>query len=342
MIVFFCFVLSVKKTINEFHLYFSLAHEEKRMSSSSPPSAIIRPLEAVPNISGLSRPPDTFGTSIPAPGPPIKNFGTQLPRSREEARRRAIRSSDGKSLSQNKIVYNIILHHWDEDYHMHIFEGQPVFAMVMSGILRAPLTIPILNLRQINSLYDEQFNKALELLESDALVENEYLTADELEILRSTPTVGWASLPFLHTLLGDDTKSAFHTVRYLWEEGIRDRFNFYGFALGQIAEGLSRRITAVSRAGSIDSIENCWGDQVENGDQLYFIFKRKHFGGGRFGGFAYHPWFGKCQPTYEDICYPDMTGVLREGQVIYVGDAGPAIDHACKECLLETWENLSY
>lgn len=293
--------------------------EKAEMSSSSPPTSIQRPQGQQRALSGLRREPDVFGTSLPTPSGPIKNFQTALPTSREESRRRAIKVTDGKGGTMNSIVADIIPSLWDEGYHLHLFEGQPMFVLKNNDPMSHPITTDMLNLRQVNDIYGNAFDLAMDMLTSGEVSKARYLTPTQVTKLWQTPTHGWFSLPFVRAMLDDSTKTAFHTIRYLFQEGIRDRFNFLGFARGQMSEDLPKKVTAVAVMGSLDSVENVWGDQVRSGEMLFFIFKQRHLGGGRYGGFAYHPWYGVDPPTFQDIVYRDVTGTLRLGQVIFVG-----------------------
>jgi hypothetical protein len=293
------------------------------MGTPIPPQPqIILPSQygALPELSGLTIPPNVFGTSFPQPGPPARNFSTELPSSPAELMAKAIKTNAGGSKSMDTVSMNVITGPWDDyPYHQQLLKGQPIFAIVTETGISSVL--PTMNLRHVNNTLREGFNEAMHTWrDRKRIVDGQILKAEEYDTLMSTPTRQWKSLAFLDELLRDKNRADYHSIGFLYEEGCRDAFNFIGFArtTGNQVEELVE--LTVAHQGSVENAENIFGNTVMGGHRFGFIFTRLlNEESGRFGPFAFIPWHGFDRPTLFRSRYDDINGFERFGKVTEEG-----------------------
>lgn len=277
---------------------------------------------ALPDILGLSPAPNVFSTTFPQPGVAAQNFLTQLPGSQAEARRKAIRTQAGGSKTMDTIGMQLILAPWDPsgyDYHNEILKGQPLFSVTSEkGVQNFT---PVLNIRHVNSLLRAGYEEAMALWgDREAVLSNDGLTSTQYDILLSTPTHLWHTIDFVDALLRDKNKSMFHSLRYLWEEGIQEIFNFLGFLRNHGDQVEDLVSITISHKGFVDSVENVFGDDLMSSHSIGFILKRViHPSTKKLGPFAFVPWYGFEYPDISEQTYTDLNGFVRYGMTIYAG-----------------------
>jgi hypothetical protein len=304
-------------------IFFKERKKERKMSEGfSQTPQIIMPIQygQLPELSGLSIPPNVFGTTFPQPGPPAINFSTDLPTSPAEAMAKTIKSQAGGSKSMDTVSMNVVTGPWDDyPYHQQILKGQPVFGVVTETGISSIL--PVMNIRHVNNILREGFEEAVKLWRNRRMiVDGQILTEEEYEILFKTPTSQWKHLEFLNTLLLDKNKADFHNIGYLYEEGCRPSFNFLGFPRthGNQVEDLVE--VSIAHKGSVENAENIFGNEVMGGHRWGFIFTRIiNEVTGALGPFAFIPWHGFDRPKLFDSRYIDFNGFERFGKVTEEG-----------------------
>lgn len=272
----------------------------------------------VPDILGLTRQPNVFSTSFPQPGGAAMNFSTSLPGSREEARRKAIRTQAGGSKTMDTIGMNITVAPWDSsgyDYQNELLKGQPLFAIVTERGVHD--FTPVLNLRHLNDLFRDGFYTALEFWkDKDRVLSTGGISEEQYSTLLKTPTHLWNTLDFLGAILRDKNLLELHSIRYLYEEGCQEVFNFIGFMRNQGNQIEDLVQINVSHKGFVDSVENIFGNGLMEGHSFGFIFKRISLD----GPFALVPWYGFELPAISSQEYEDINGFIRFGMTLYCGN----------------------
>lgn len=276
----------------------------------------------LPDILGLSPAPNVFSTTFPQPGVAAQNFSTSLPGSQAEAKKKAIKTQAGGSKTMDTVGMNLVLAPWDNsgyDYHNELLKGQALFSIVTEKNVRN--FTPVLNIRQLNTLLRDGYDAAMEFWGSrENVVVEGGLTSEEYSTLLETPTWLWNTLDFIPKLLRDKNKINFHSIRYLYQEGIQEVFNFIGFLRNQGNQVEDLVQINVSHKGFVDSVENLFGDDLMGGQSIGFILKRiPHAYTKRDGPFALVPWHNFEYPDIEESAYKDINNFSCYGMVLYIG-----------------------
>jgi hypothetical protein len=272
----------------------------------------------IPDVLGLTRQPNVFSTSFPQPGAAAMNFSTSLPGSREEARRKAIRTQAGGSKTMDTIGMNLTVAPWGGsgyDYQNELLKGQPLFSIVTEKSIRG--FAPVLNIRQLNSLFRDGYYTAMEFWQDrQKIIADGVITEEQYTTLRKTPTERWGDLDFLAAILRDKNLLEYHSIRYLYEDGCREVFNFIGFMRNQGNQIEDLVQINVSHKGFVDSVENVFGNDLMEGHSFGFIFKRVSSS----GPFALVPWYGFELPSIASQEYIDVNGFTSFGMTLYCGN----------------------
>lgn len=281
----------------------------------------------IPDILGLTPGPNVFSTSLPQPGVAAQNFSTSLPSSQADARGRSIKTQAGGSKTMDTIGMQLVLAPWGEyDYHNEILKGQFLFAVTSEkGVQNFT---PVLNIRQLNNLLREGFESAMEFWgDRKNVVTDGGLTSEQYDTLMSTPTWLWSSLDFVEKLLLDINKLEYHSLRFLWEEGLQETFNSLGCLRSHGDQVEDLVAITISHGGTVDSVENIFGDGLMSSESIGFIFKRiPHPLTGGPGPFAFVPWHGFEFPDIAEQRYKDINGFDRYGMTLYKGTVDRWVD----------------
>lgn len=227
---------------------------------------------------------------------------------------------DGSSKSQDPIVINRKIIEWDVTYpyHKEVYKNQPIFC-TKGGHSKTYRPV-IMNLRQLNNFLREGYFKAKTLWDDrQTVIDNGILTEEEYDILFSTPTAGWHSLDFLNALLLDKQRSDYHIIRFLYEDGIVNRFEFLGY-IRNTPEEMQTLYTAFIVKNTVEFVENIWSPRLYSGMKLGFVLKRL-FEHGEHTCFAYdpRPWTYGTVPDLLSRSYVDVTGHQVRGYTFQIG-----------------------
>jgi hypothetical protein len=268
------------------------------------------------NIASKQMPEAVWSHALPTRPPPQGD--RDLPGDAAEGLRKyRNRPSDGKSHSENKVTFNAYLHVWPEGHEKNLFEGKAAF--VMTGHDKSYYTkLPLICVADLNRFLATQWRNAQDML-NNVIPRREWLTTDEIATLRTTPTILWSELPCLKRLFADTQAKSALCLNFLFEEGIRQRFNFYGFPWGQKLDDPDIRQITISRAGRVDDVECIWGNDVKHQDNLYFCLRRRLMPDGTWGPFAFVPLHNQKQPDWHERMYIDYNGNRCLGYTFRVG-----------------------
>jgi hypothetical protein len=220
------------------------------------------------------------------------------------------------------IMMDLTLAPWtgvEYPYHREILKGQPVFSVNTEPRLRT--FTPVMNLRHVNNFLREGYEDALMTWKNRrAIVDQNILSDEEYQTLMDTPTKRWNDLPFLAELLRNKNYAQYHNIRHLYEDGLRDVFNFIGFPRGHGKQVDDLVQIGVSHKGSVDSVENVFGDDLMEGHMIGFMYTRYvDETTGNYGPFAIIPWYGFDYPSLYRTSYIDVNGFECFGMVTQIG-----------------------
>jgi hypothetical protein len=287
--------------------------------------------EQTANIGGLPSMHQAFSTEFPVRGQATTPIGRGLPVT-EPGEQGTItsRKHTGNSSSESKVMYGVAMALWDDKhpYHDEIKDGGMVF--IISGMTKSESQAQaLMNLRHVNEWQREQYTAATAMMSASAgvapIVASGLLSQNQFDLLLTLPTRQWGKLPFIKEIRSHPEKSkVFSPVDYLIESSASARFNFYGFAAGQMLETQSTKVTAVSRANMIDNVSNYWGNNLKPEMNCFLIFKRllidnSNPSSPKYGPFGFWPWAGYGAPTEHQRHYVDYSGNDAKGMVVYIG-----------------------
>lgn len=272
----------------------------------------------MPSQGEMIRDPEPFyqGSTMPQA---YTGMYDSMPSSSGELMARATDEGGGAGPSQYKITNNLVLRAWRGrfEYMVEILEGQLMFTLKTDQYGR-PGEVAAVNLYNLNKMLSKGYKEAMRVLEREDIGE------DLPYLLSITPTWNWYSISQLMDILklgeGGET-SSFSSLRYLSSELFFDRFLLAGWL-----EGTQPRTSMMDQrparvGGVIENIENVWSDNLQQGEKLYLILKRTYNREkDSYGAFAYHPWAGYGHPPSDVLVYKDISGHMRLGQVMYVGE----------------------
>ena len=254
-------------------------------------------------------------TSLPSGRSPI-TYLTNIPGSRTEAERYKITSEGGASKTQESVNVNYVLHRWDNhDYAREIFKGQPLFVLRLKG---NPI---VMNIRQVNRFLAEGDATALALWKDRTTIVNDgILTAEQYDLLVSSPTEAWEDFDWFNVMLRERQKRKYHCIRYLYEAGMRDRLAFCGYSRNP-PDDLDIIQISVAVYGTVEYVENCWSNKAHNGYKIGFVYRRifDHMANG-YTHFAFdpRPWLRGTDPSIQSASYEDVTGTITNGKIFQI------------------------
>lgn len=263
-------------------------------------------------------------TTFPSGSAPV-TWLNNVPGSRAEAEKNIITSEGGGGRSQEPVNVNLMMQRWGGyDYHKEIFKGQPIFVIREGSGLESG-DPPSFNLRQLNTLLAKGYQAGLAVWGDRAgIVDAGVVTDDQYELLMTTPTAVWSSFDFLTNILLNKQRSEYHSIRFLYEEGIRDRFAFFGYH-NNSPDDLAYKQVAVTVGGTVEMVENCWSPTLDCGHKIGFVLKRFFDKTkGRNGEYTHFvmdpaPWSNGTVPSILGASYIDITGAWAEGKKEMIG-----------------------
>lgn len=290
---------------------------ENMTGSSVPMMPMVRPSMTTPTA------PDGMMGLYPRPSP----FFDALPSSVDEARRVAVDNDQSLSKSMGWITANAILSPWEGGLENEIFNGQFVFAAALDQEGESPEShrevmktyIPALTLRHVNEFLRVGY-QVIHRAFQNGTIRTEF-NDDELQILADTPVRNWHRLDFVKERVeSSPAESLVRQIMFLSEQMVLKRFNPYGWIDGQVpGEGRLKQV-AIRRHGTMEDVENLWSNDMQPGDNLFFILRRNFDAGkGEWGPLAYVPWYGPHEPSLADRTYTDYTGHIEVGCATKVG-----------------------
>lgn len=290
---------------------------ENLQGSSIPSMPLVRPSMTTPTA-----PTGTMGL-YPRPTP----FFDALPSTVERFRGLSIDNDQGMSKTMGWITSNIILAAWEDGLEREIFNGQFIFvipdgnaAAITAHREITKSQMAVMTLRHVNELLRTGYQIASRAFGPGLPIREEF-TDDQVMLMSNVPVRNWRRLGFLRDkLLDGDQDALSKQLLFLSESMILERFNPYGWIDGQVPGDGHLKQVAVRRAGTMEDVENMWGNDIVPGDNLYFILRRIYNEGkGEWQQFAFIPWHGLHSPSIADRTYMDFSGNLEVGCAIFIG-----------------------
>lgn len=267
-----------------------------------PPAAMIRDPDPMTMVSSFSSFPQAFSNMhdrMPTPGMDLFSLATD--------------ETGGEGHSEYHVDRNLILRNWSPRYSWmtDVIDGQ--LAFYLNVVAANKEEAALLNLFNLNKLLEQGYKEGRAILKKMPV-------ADQL-IVMSTPTWEWHSCPPLLELLSDaDESKGYSSLRFLSPELFMDRFSFAGWIEGVQPDFSATRQRKLRTFGVIDSCENKWSEDIQQGENLWLILRPRYDRTkNKRGAYAYHPWAGFGTPPDQVVKYRDATRHLRTAQTIYVG-----------------------
>lgn len=276
-------------------------------------------------FSPSSMPPNQFLTTVPTSFTPPKRFGDSIPSSMSDASRIGIKVQEGSTQAQGSVTVNVVFKEPRRDEYGYVYElqiGQPLFVTKQDD----PNEVGTFNnLRQVNQILAAGYNKAIFLFSKQSsskdpsVITQGILSRSEYKRLFSSSTETWINLPFVENIFNNSKKKDASAINYLFEEGVREAFAFFGFLQYPLTPDIGLIQGSVVVSNIVNDVENIFGPHVTPGKRLFFIFKRVERAPGKWGAFAFHPYCDHYPPAMCDRAYMDVSGVTRYGPVVEIG-----------------------
>lgn len=279
----------------------------------------------------------TFTSGLPSSAPqylypsleslPKPPFYDSLPSTGAEARSRADQSqgygATGKSMPYVSIGVRIVPYAGSYAFVKQPTDGQLVFSNPRKGLMGNELAV--LTIDSLNAVLKNGWEEGIAALSSTSAL----YTPTEAAILRRISTSRWSQIEFVKRKWDTATTDAELGIAFLSLELFADNYVRAGWVRGiQFQPGYSQD-TTIRTTGSVESVENIWGDNILTGDRLWLILKRVWDDvAGKWGHFAYIPWAGRGEdPSFNDVTYLSFSGHPSVGRAYYIGTVETWMEH---------------
>lgn len=288
--------------------------------------------------------------SAPSPGYPSLEaiprtpYYTELPGTGEEARLRADRmfgtGATGKSQPVVSVPITMLKFGEEYSYVKEAQDGQYVFHVRQTG--QHGDEVAVITVDSLNDLLRREWQRGIRALTASSTPDEGYSQA-EIQQLLTTPTASWPYLDSVLLRLNTKKRDTDLDIAYLCPELFSPYFLPFGWIRGMGPEFQYSPQKTVRVGGSLESVENIWGNNILTGDRLFLILKRTFDEVKQeWGHYAFHPWAGRqSDPSWSDVVYPDITGVTRTGLTLYLGTVDTWMEHVeIRDDLLPSYLNI--
>ncbi len=260
--------------------------------------------------------------SVPKPG-----FYDSLPGSGAEARTRADRSqgygATGKSMGYVSIPVTILPYGDDLAFVKPPTDGQLVFSNTRGGLFGSELAL--ISIDNLNAILKNGWKMGMDALSPTS----QLYTQQQAAVLQRIHPRYWSKLDFVSERWASAATDAELGIAFLFLEGFINNYTRGGWVRGiQMQTGYELE-TTLRTSGSVESVENIWGDDILMGDRLWLIVKRVFDEKTqRWGHFAFIPWTGRgVDPSFADLSYIGYSGHICQGRAFFIGTVETWMEH---------------
>lgn len=250
---------------------------------------------------------------------PKPSFYDELPRSASEALSRADQSQGsgetGKSMGHVSVGITMVPFGGSYSFVRTPTDGQLVFSNPRRELFGNELAV--ISIDSLNALLKQSWQSGIVALST----KSDLYTQSQITILKRIHTRYWSKLNFVADKRTTAKTDADIGISYLALELFADNYLRAGWVRGVQQQTGYEQATTIRTSGTVESVENIWGDGILCGDRLFLILRRVFDDKTKeWAQFAYIPWAGRgVDPSFADTAYISYSGHQCTGRVYYIG-----------------------